>query len=438
MNTSVNETSVSLFTDRYELTMLSSLLEDGLTNRPAVFEAFARRLPEGRRYGVFAGLGRLLPLIENFRFTEDEVAWLVEEGVVTEKAAEYLRTFRFTGHIEAYREGELYFPYSPVLTVTGTLGECLVLETLILSVLNYDTAVASASARMSSVAAGRFLIEMGSRRVHEQSAVAAARAAYLTGFDATSNLAAGRLYGIPTVGTAAHAFTLAHESEKDAFASQVAAHGVGTTLLVDTYDTEQGIRNAVEAAGPELGAIRLDSGDPAIESRKARALLDSLGAEKTRIVVTGDLDEYLMSALADAPVDTFGVGTRLSTGSGHPTAGMVYKLVAIAESDAPGAAMRPVAKKASGKISLGGRKVAYRVLDSAGYISGEKIVVRHVLDPRESFPGRPLQVTVMENGVTAELPTLAETRAFHLAAREELRPYDRAITQGAPSITAEA
>ncbi len=198
--------------------------------------------------------------------------------MVNAETAAYLRDFRFTGDIDAYREGDLYFPGSPVLTVSGTLGECVVLETLVLSVLNHDTAIASAAARMTTAAAGRPLVEMGSRRTHEEAAVAVARAAYLAGFDSTSNLAAGRRYGIPTVGTASHAFTLAHESEEAAFRSQVEAHGADTTLLVDTYDVADGIRTAVKVAGPGLGAIRLDSGDLAEESHRARQLLDELGA----------------------------------------------------------------------------------------------------------------------------------------------------------------
>ncbi len=344
--------STGMLTDRYELTMLTSFVKDGTVDHPAVFEAFARRLPEGRRYGVLAGLGRLLPLIADFTFTDHDVDWLLAEGVVDDATAAYLRDFRFTGDVDAYREGDLYFPGSPVLTVSGTLGECVVLETLVLSVLNHDSAIASAAARMVVAARGRPLVEMGSRRTHEEAAVAVARAAYLAGFASTSNLAAGRRHGVPTVGTAAHAFTLAHADEAAAFRSQVAAQGVGTTLLVDTYDTEQGIRTAVEVAGTDLGAIRIDSGDLADASAAARDLLDELGATQTRIIVTSDLDEYVIAALADAPIDGYGVGTRVATGSGHPTASMVYKLVAVA--DSPGGELRPVSKTLA-RQGVGGR-----------------------------------------------------------------------------------
>ncbi len=262
-------------------------------------------------------------------------------------------------------------PGSPVLTVQGLLGEGLLLETLALSVLNADSAIASAAARMVLAAQGRPLLEMGGRRTHEQAAVSAARAAYVAGFSSTSNLEAGRRHGVPTVGTSAHAFTLAHGDEKAAFRAQVEALGVGTTLLVDTYDTEQGLRNAVEVAGTGLGAVRLDSGEPAEQARAARTLLDSLGATGTRIVTTGDLDEHRIAELADAPVDAYGVGTSLVTGSGAPTCGFVYKLVAVEGADGR---LRPVAKKSSGKATVGGRKWAYRTAD------GRELLLRRADD----------------------------------------------------------
>ncbi len=417
--------SPGMLTDRYELTMLDAWVTDGSVHHRAVFEAFARRLPEGRRYGVLAGLGRLLPLIEGFCFSADEVDWLQAQGVVGPATADYLREFRFTGDIDAYREGDLYFPGSPVLTVTGSLGECVVLETLLLSVLNHDTAIASAAARMATAAAGRPLVEMGSRRTHEEAAVAVARAAYLAGFDSTSNLAAGVRHGVPTVGTAAHAFTLAHTSEEAAFTSQVAAQGPGTTLLVDTYDVTEGIRTAVRVAGPELGAIRLDSGDLAEESHRARALLDELGAHETRIIVTSDLDEFVITALADAPIDGYGVGTRVATGSGHPTAGLVYKLVAVADRPGHDAPLRAVAKKSAAKVSVGGRKLAARTYDDAGLLSGESFTVDGTTPP-----GRPLQVPAVRAGRTVHAPSLAEVRDFTAAQLATLPPAASTVAAG--------
>ncbi|MGE0298471.1 MAG: nicotinate phosphoribosyltransferase, partial [Pseudonocardia sp.] len=258
----------ALLTDRYELTMAAAALADGTAARRCVFEVFARRLPDGRRYGVVAGTGRLLELIEAFRFGAEELTVLT--GVVDEPTLQWLAGYRFAGDVDGYPEGELYFPGSPILTVTGTFADAVLLETLVLSVLNHDTAVASAAARMVTAAAGRPLIEMGSRRTHEEAAVASARAAYLAGFAATSNLEAQRRHAIPTAGTAAHAFVLLHDDEEAAFASQVATLGAKTTLLVDTYDIRRGIENAIAVAGPELDAIRIDSGDLGVLARQAR------------------------------------------------------------------------------------------------------------------------------------------------------------------------
>lgn len=422
--------SPGMLTDRYELTMLSSWVTDGSVHNRAVFEAFARRLPDGRRYGVIAGLGRLLELVEGFTFTDAEVGWLEAQGVVNAETAAYLRDFRFTGDIDAYREGDLYFPGSPVLTVSGSLGECVVLETLVLSVLNHDTAIASAAARMTTAAGERPLVEMGSRRTHEEAAVAVARAAYLAGFASTSNLAAGRRYGVPTVGTAAHAFTLAHETEEAAFRSQVAAHGPGTTLLVDTFDIAEGIRTAVRVAGPGLGAIRIDSGDLAEEAHRARALLDELGATRTRIIVTSDLDEFVITALADAPIDGYGVGTRVATGSGHPTASMVYKLVSVADEPGADAPMRPVAKKSAAKVSVGGRKTAFREYDDAGSLTREAFVV----DTTE-VPGRPLHVAAVRRGEVVHRPSLEEVRVFAAQQLATLPAAAGNVSAGPPHLT---
>ncbi|MFN8074523.1 MAG: nicotinate phosphoribosyltransferase [Kineosporiaceae bacterium] len=441
--------STALLTDRYELTMLRAALADGTAAHAAVFEVFARSLPPGRRYGVVAGLGRLVEAIAAFRFTPEQLAWLLAEGVIDQRTQAHLDGWRFTGDVDAYREGELSFAHSPVLTVRGTFADCVVLETLVLSVLNADSAVASAAARMVTAAGGRRLIEMGSRRTGEAQAVAAARAAYLAGFDATSNLEAGFRHGVPTTGTSAHAFTLAHRDELAAFAAQVAALGAGTTLLVDTYDTRDGLAHALGAAGPRLGAVRIDSGDLAAEARRARAVLDAAGATGTAIVVTGDLDEHGIAALAGAPVDSYGVGTKLVTGSGHPTAGMVYKLVAVADSPDPRAPLRPVAKRSAAKGSVGGLKVAHRVLDGDGRAVREHVAVRHlddgapadgVLSGGASADGvvaaRPLQVPVIRAGVACHRPSLAEIRAHHAAAKAELLPSDLRLDDGSPRLSA--
>src|SRR3954447_24147276 len=251
--------STALLTDHYELTMLQAALGSGTAHRRSVFELFPRRLPEGRRYGVVAGVGRALDAIDDFRFDEETLGAL--DGVVDEPTCEWLSTYRFSGDIWGYPEGEMYFPYSPLVIVEGSFAEAVLLETVLLSVYNHDSAIASAASRMTQVAGDRPCIEMGSRRTHEEAAVASARAAYVAGFATTSNLAARRRYGVPSAGTSAHSFTLLHDSESDAFRAQVSSLGTGTTLLVDTYDIREAVRAGVEIAGPELGAVRLDSGD---------------------------------------------------------------------------------------------------------------------------------------------------------------------------------
>ncbi|GAA2629430.1 nicotinate phosphoribosyltransferase [Paractinoplanes durhamensis] len=396
----MNSFAPALMTDQYELTMVSAALKDGTADRSCVFEVFARRLPTGRRYGVVAGPGRLMELIRDFRFTDEDVDFLRRAQIVDESTAAWLAAYRFTGDIDGYAEGELFFPGSPIMTVAGTFAECVVLETLILSVLNHDCAIATGAARMVTAARGRPIIEMGSRRTHEAAAIAAGRAAYLAGFASTSNLAAGARYGIPTTGTSAHAFTLLHDNEPAAFASQVAALGKNTTLLVDTYDIAQGIRNAIAVAGPDLRAIRIDSGDLSVLAQHSRELLDSLGATETKIVVSGDMDEYAIATLAAEPVDMYGAGTAVVTGSGAPTAGLVYKLVEVDG--------RPVVKRSENKATVGGRKTAVRRHKPTGTATEEIIVSQGV--PDHLANDRLLQRSFVAAGEVVPLPTLQESR----------------------------
>ncbi|MGN6742691.1 MAG: nicotinate phosphoribosyltransferase [Amnibacterium sp.] len=425
--------STALMTDRYELTMLDAALGDGTAERRSVFEVFPRRLPGGRRYGVVGGIGRLLEAIGEFRFGEAELHWLGAQRIVSDRTLEWLAGYRFTGTVSGYREGELYFPYSPLLTVEGTFGEAVVLETLILSVLNADSAIATAAARMVQAANGRPVAEMGSRRAQERAAVSAARAAYIAGFTATSNLEAGRRWSIPTMGTAAHAFTLLHDTEEDAFRSQIAAMGTGTTLLVDTYDIAEGIRTAIRVAGTGLGAVRIDSGDLAVVVGEVRRQLDDLGATRTRITVTNDLDEYAIAALAAMPVDAYGVGTALVSGSGHPAAGFVYKLVE--HTDASGA-WRRVAKRSTQKAGRGGRKWAVREFDGDGVASAERVVVSD--EAPDPDGGRPLVVPLLVDGrPTAEYLGAAGVRAareHHAAVVRELPREGMRLSGGDPAI----
>lgn len=419
--------SVALLTDRYELTMVQAALAGGKADRPCVFEVFARHLPAGRRFGVVAGTARVLEAIQDFRFTQEQLAYLSQEKIVDSATIDWLANYRFTGNVTGYREGEIYFANSPVLTIEGGFAEAVLLETVVLSILNFDSAVASAAARMRAAAAGRYLAEMGSRRTHEQAAVSAARAAYLVGFDATSNLEAGAKYGIPTMGTSAHSFTLLHDSEDQAFEAQLKALGSNTTLLVDTFDVERAVRKAVELSNGAVGAVRLDSGDLVQSAIEVRALLDSLGATKTKITVTSDLDEYTIAALAQAPVNSYGVGTSLVTGSGHPTAGFVYKLV----SHFDGQDWIDVAKKSVNKSSRGGKKSATRLVES-GKATKELI--------GDSSSGRALQIELIVNGTCVELDgkkLLESAREHHKAVLAELPASALRLSKGEPAIPSE-
>ena len=349
--------SPAMMTDMYEYTMLDAALKDGTANRKCVFEIFTRHLPEGRRYGVVAGTGRILDALERFHLDDEDLRFLSDRNIVSAETIAWLERFHFSGSIKGYREGEMFFPNSPVLQVEGTFGECTLLETLLLSILNYDCAVASAASRMVTAAKDRPCMDMGGRRTNEWSAVAASRAAVVGGFQGTANLLAAQLYGLKAIGTAAHCFTLVHDSERDAFISQINALGKNTTLLVDTYNIEEAVKTAVEVAGPELGGVRIDSGDLAALAQRVRNQLDALGATNTKITVTNDLDEYALAALQTAPVDSYGVGTRLVTGSGAPTCAMVYKLTERENADG---VMQPVAKKSKDKATVPGRKLAFR------------------------------------------------------------------------------
>jgi nicotinate phosphoribosyltransferase len=423
--------STALHTDRYELTMLDAARGDGTIDRPCVFELFGRSLPEGRRFAVAAGLARAIEAVERFRFDDQVLAALDHGRVVSEPTLAWLAGYRFCGDVWALPEGEIASPGVPLVTVHATFGEAVLLETVLLSVLNHDTAVASAAARMVAAADGRELLEFGSRRAHEEAAVHAARAAFVAGFDATSNLEAGWRYGIPTAGTSAHAFTMVHDDELTAFRAQVAALGVGTTLLVDTYDVREGLHRAVEAAGTDLGAVRIDCGDPVAEAHHARALLDELGATRTRIVVSGDLDEQRIAACRGAPIDVFGVGTSVVTGSGAPTAGLVYKLVARART--PGGPLEPVAKAGGAKATVGGWKAAAR------RFAGD-VAVADVLHPWGSPPpsgSRPLQVRVIERGERVHDPSLRATRDHHRRAVAELPATALDLHPGHPTLAAE-
>jgi nicotinate phosphoribosyltransferase len=421
--------STALLTDQYELTMIQSAIRSGAADRRSVFELFPRRLPSGRRYGVVAGVGRALDAIESFRFTDSEIEFLRDQQIVDEPTLAWLADYRFGGDIWGYPEGETYFPYSPLLVVEASFAEAVLLETVLLSIYNHDAAIASAASRMTWAAGARPCIEMGSRRTHEAAAIACARAAYIAGFTASSNLSARQEYGVPSAGTSAHSFTLVHDTEADAFRAQVQSLGKGTTLLVDTYDIAEAVRLGVEIAGPELGAVRIDSGDLGVLAERVRAQLDELGAPDTRIVVTSDLDEFAIAGLASAPVDGYGVGTQLVTGSGHPTCGFVYKLVA--REDETGKIVG-VAKKSKDKISIGGRKYALRRLSPDGTARAEVIGIGHAV--ANDGDDRSLLVPLVSGGEVVGRESLEAARERHLRSRTELPLVARQLSRGEPVI----
>jgi nicotinate phosphoribosyltransferase len=419
--------TTGLLTDHYELTMVRAALQAGTASRRCIFELFARRLPEGRRYGVVGGVGRALRALRHFRFDDESLRFLRDREIVDDAVADWLADYKW-----GYPEGEIYFPGSPLLMVESTFGEAVVLETLLLSIYNHDSAIASAASRMTAIAGDRSIIEMGSRRTHELAAVAAARAAYVAGFSSTSNLEAGRRYGVPTRGTSAHSFTLLHATEREAFAAQIAELGEQTTLLVDTYDVMEAVRTGVELTEGRLGAVRLDSGDLGLLAAQVRELLDSLGATHTKIVVTSDLDEFAIAALSGAPVDGYGVGTALVTGSGHPTCEFVYKLVARAESDEPESPMLAVAKKSVNKISIGGRKYALRRLSARGTAEAEIVGVG--APPSRDSNDRPLLVQLVDAGEIIGEESLETIRERHLRSRAELPLEALKMSRGEPVI----
>lgn len=428
--------TTSLLTDHYELTMLQAALASGAAERKCTFEVFTRRLPAGRRYGVLAGTGRFLEGLTAFRFEDEELSFLSRNRIINAETLAYLENFRFTGTVRGYAEGEVFFPHSPVLQIEATFAQACILETYLLSILNYDSAIASAASRMTNAAGSRPCIEMGSRRAHERAAVSAARAAAIAGFSATSNLEAGRRWGLHTLGTSAHAFTLLHDSEREAFEAQLRSLGARTTLLVDTYNVDNAVRLAVELAGEELGGVRLDSGDLVTTAARVRELLDSLGNENTKITVTSDLDEYAIASLAAAPVDSYGVGTKLVTGSGAPTSSMVYKVV---ERENSAGHMQPVAKASAGKTSVGGAKRAGRRLSPLGIASAELLSTS--ADSFEAENIRPLTVDFVVHGehvpgfTGQDAVRAAATR--HAQSLAELPEAARRLSEGEPIIPTE-
>lgn len=394
-------------TDLYQLTM-AAVYHDRVPQRRGSFELFVRRLPRDRNFLVFAGLEQALAALERLAFGEEQIAYLRSLPAfrsVPDSFFQALGAFRFRGDLAAMEEGTIFFPDEPVLRVHGSLFEAQVVETLLLSTINFQTMVASKAARVRLAAGPEVtLSEFGGRRAHgPQAATWVARAAYLGGFDSTSNVLAGQRMGIPLAGTMAHSFILAFESEGEAFRHYVETFPAHTTLLVDTYDTLDGVRRALEL-GVEFDAVRLDSGDLAALSRATRELLDGAGHEKAKIFASGDLNEHKIARLRAerVPIDAYGVGTQLATSADAPYVGGIYKLVEVEMNGE----ILPRQKLSAGKRTWPGKKQVYRRMED-GRMAGDRITVA-TDTPREDE--MPLLQPVMEEGRLLVRPTLAAAR----------------------------
>jgi nicotinate phosphoribosyltransferase len=350
--------NLGLFTDLYELTMAAAFQAEGRADVVVTFDLFVRTLPPERDYLVVAGTETALDRVEAFRYDDESIAYLASLELFPAAFLDLLGHFRFSGEVRAVAEGELVLAGEPILTVTAPVIEAQVLETLLINTVGFETMVASKAARVVQAAGGRAVVDFSARRDHgTDAALRAARASYIGGATATSLVEAARRYGIPPSGTMAHSYVMAHASEVEAFASFLTLYGDRTVLLVDTYDTPEGTRRAVaamDATGVRARGVRLDSGDLATLAREARAILDAGGYPDVQVLASGDLDEYRVDRLVaqGAPIDAFGVGTRLGTSSDAPYLGMVYKLVEQAG--------LPRVKLSPGKQTLPSRKQIWR------------------------------------------------------------------------------
>ncbi|MEK8130411.1 nicotinate phosphoribosyltransferase [Paenibacillus filicis] len=443
---------LALHTDKYQINMMYAHWKQGSQDERAVFEAYFRKLPFGNGFAVAAGLERVVGYIQSLRFSDAELAYLrTQEEGYEEGFLEALREFRFTGSLYALPEGTLVFPNVPLVRVEARIFEAQLVETALLNMLNYQTLIATKAARIKQVAGEDTLMEFGTRRAQEMdAAVWGARAAYLAGFDATSNMRAGMLFGIPAKGTHAHAWVQGHDSEEEAFRLFADALPDQVTLLVDTYDTlRSGVPHAIktakhlEAQGKRMQAIRLDSGDTAYLSKKARKMLDDAGLPYVKIVASNDLDENIIFNLKaqGARVDSWGIGTQLITGGDQSALGGVYKLVARER----GGEMIPVIKISGNpeKVTNPGLKEAYRIINretgkaEADYIAlmgeedvrrGERIKLFDPVHPYiykhiDDYEAIPLLKPIFEQGeLVYELPTLEEIRSYHRSQLELFWP----------------
>ena len=401
----------ALLTDFYQLTMLAAYHEQEMLDT-AVFEFFVRKLPPNRNFYVAAGLESALDFLENFAFTPEEIDWLAGLGRFKPAFLDWLGKLRFTGSVEAMPEGTIFFTDEPILRVIAPLPEAQIVETRLINLLQFETLIATKAARVRLAAGEKQLVDFGLRRAHgAEAGLLSARASYLAGFDGTSNTLAGMRWNIPVFGTMAHSFVQAHATELAAFAAFARVHPQATTLLIDTYDTEAAaaalipLAQKLQAEGCPIRAVRLDSGDLLAHSRQVRAILDEGGLGGVKIFASGNLDEYEIARLiaAGAPIDGFGVGTRMNVSADQPYLDCAYKLQEYAG--------RPRRKRSEGKATWPGRKQVFRRFDAQGTMAGDILTVAG--DVQE---GTPVLIPVMRNGKRlAGSPPLAELRQRTLA-----------------------
>ncbi len=395
-----------LLTDLYQLTMMQAY-HDRAMNEEAVFEFFFRKLPKQRRFLVACGLEQAVEYLENLRFSEDDLRYLREDGRFHTRFVDSLRDFRFTGSVHAMAEGTVFFPDEPVLRVTAPLPQAQLVETRLINILQFQTMIASKAVRMTRILPDKLLVDYGLRRSHgSEAGIMAARASYVAGFAGTATVLAGKLFGIPTYGTMAHSFIQAHDSETEAFIHFAHSHPKNTILLIDTYDTERAAHRVVELAaelkkqGIVIHGVRLDSGDMVSLSKAVRRVLDEGGLEEVRIFASGSLDEYSLTEFRDqnAPVDGFGIGSKMTTSADVPCYDCAYKLVEYA-----GLGRRKLSK---GKATWPGRKQVFRQMSHEGWMAGDTLALEG-----EQHPGTPLIGQCMKNGVrTTPLPPLNAAR----------------------------
>lgn len=422
----MNPSASALLTDLYELTMAQAYLEQGMTG-PAVFEFFVRKLPANRNFLVAAGLEQVLSYLTDLQVTQEELVWLDRSGRFSSGFLRNLETLRFTGDVDAMAEGTVFFPHEPILRVAAPLPQAQLVESRVMNLLHFQTMVASKAARSVLVAGGKPLIDFGLRRAHgAEAGLLAARASYLSGFAGTATVLAGKVFGIPLYGTMAHSFVQAHEDELLAFEHFAQAHPENVVLLIDTYDTEAAAQNVVSLA-PKLNArgisvkgVRLDSGDLADHARKVRRILDEGGLSHTQILASGNLDEYRLRDLVRnaVPIDSFAVGTAMTTSSDAPSLDCAYKLQEYAG--------RPTRKRSEGKATWPGRKHVYRYLTPDARLSHDIVTTDRDRRPRES-----LLQPVMKEGRRLELaPDLGESRQYAAAQLRQLPESLRTLEIG--------